>query len=58
MVTRHAIQVLLNAGHTQREIAQLTGVPKRDDGNQRDRSDGDERMTLNSKRDDIFFNRR
>jgi transcriptional regulator len=26
MLTRHAIKVLRNAGHTQKEIAELTGV--------------------------------
>ena len=30
MLTRHAIQVLRNAGHTQKEIAELTGVSERE----------------------------
>jgi DNA-binding XRE family transcriptional regulator len=30
MLTRHAIQVLRKAGHTQSEVAQLTGVSERE----------------------------
>ena len=30
MLTRHAIQVLRSAGHTQKEIAELTGVSERE----------------------------